>query len=308
MIAVEEKPELEIYPTLDSNLRIERTDISFQDLEAGRVRIRVQIHNDGASRSRPALLTLQSAPLGAFVPWHSLAVLSAPAIEPGESHELIVEVDRPQPTPLGSFDRVPPRKILSAVNSPDQPSPPQKGIKALLDMVRQRQTRRSATAGFAAVTGELAPDLWDLLGRGQPHWAGNLNVFVNQRSVEIHMAKALRVYAGRTNLAIFMVGGMGRPDAYSFEIVGSNPDWHAVLFDMTSSATLAVGPGESPIRGSEWVETTAGGMLVILATRPPDGCEEGNVEIQVRQRSSGATAIVEFSLDPSAQGTGCYAV
>jgi len=175
-------------------------------------------------------------------------------------------------------------------------------------MVRQRQTRRSATAGFAAVMGELAPDLWDLLGRGQPHWAGNLNVFVNQRSVERHMAKALRVYAGRTNLAIFMVGGMGRPDAYSFEIVGSNPDWHAVLFDMTSSATLAVGPGESPIRGSEWVETTAGGMLLILATRPPDGCEEGIVEIQVRQRSSGATAIVEFSLDPSAQGTGCYAV
>ena len=308
MIAVEDRPELEVHSSIDPELRVERTDISFQDLDAERVRIRVKVHNDGASRSKPAFMTLESAPLGAFVPWQPLAALSVPALEAGEARELTVDVKRPRPTPLGGFDRVPPRRILAAVNAPDHPSRPNSGLKTLLGMmIRPRQTGSNTTVALAATVGNLAPDLMDLLGQGQPHWAGNINVFVNRQPVERHMAKALRVYAGRTNLAMFVVGGSARPDAYAFDIVGLNPDWRAVLFNLTNSETLVVGSADRPIRETEWIETP-GNMVVVLATRPPDNCKAGNVEIHVTRRSCGETAIVEFDLDPSAQGTGCYTI
>jgi hypothetical protein len=153
----------------------------------------------------------------------------------------------------------------------------------------------------------LAPDLWDYLGRGQPHWAGNINVFVGARSVERHLAKALRVYPGRTNLAMFIVGGREESDAYAFDIVGLTPDWKAGLFDMTNQTTLLVGSPDTPIQDVEWVEAS-GSLMVMLATHPPADCGEGNVEIHVKRRSCQKTAVVEFNLDPTAQGAGCYSV
>jgi hypothetical protein len=48
--------------------------------------------------------------------------------------------------------------------------------------------------------------------------------------------------------------------------------------------------------------------MVMLATHPPVNCQAGNLEVHVTRKSSGKTAIVEFDLDPSAQGTGCYFV
>ncbi|HEY5909633.1 MAG TPA: hypothetical protein VJA21_03405 [Verrucomicrobiae bacterium] len=153
----------------------------------------------------------------------------------------------------------------------------------------------------------LAPDLWDLVGRGQPHWAGNINVFIGLHPVERHLARALRVYPGRTNLAMFMVGGSGRRDAYTFELVGLAPDWSAALYDVTNCESLAVSRSEAPIEEAQWVESD-GGLMVILATYPPADCRKGNVEVHVTRRSCGRTALVEFSLDPAAQGTGCYFV
>jgi hypothetical protein len=46
---------------------------------------------------------------------------------------------------------------------------------------------------------------------------------------------------------------------------------------------------------------------MVLAMRPPVVCEEGNLAVHVTQRSSGKKAAVEFNLDPTAQGPGCYA-
>ena len=47
-------------------------------------------------------------------------------------------------------------------------------------------------------------------------------------------------------------------------------------------------------------------MVVVLAVCPPVVCEEGNVQVQVTRRSCQKTAVVEFNLDPTAQGAGCY--
>jgi hypothetical protein len=49
------------------------------------------------------------------------------------------------------------------------------------------------------------------------------------------------------------------------------------------------------------------GMLM-LALQPPATAEAGQVEVHVRQRSTGRTAVVEFSLDARAAGPGCYVV
>src|SRR5215471_16540831 len=121
MIVMEKRPELEVRSEYRDELCVEPADISFEDLDGDRVRIDVTIRNTGTGRSRPTLLRLESAPLGAFVPWRPLTVLSVPALEPGESQELSAEVGRPHPARLGDFNRVPPKRLLTAVNSPDQP-------------------------------------------------------------------------------------------------------------------------------------------------------------------------------------------
>jgi hypothetical protein len=303
---MEKQQELDVRSEHGTGLRVERTDISFHDLDADRVRIQVRVHNAGPYGSPPTPMRIESAPLGAFVPWRPLTRLLVPALEPGESTTLSAEVKRPHPVAVGDFNRVPPKRLLTAVNSPDEPAQaPGPGLVALLNLLRGPTARSSGrdVAGKAS----LAPDLWDLVGRSQPYWAGNLNVFIGVHAVERHLAKALRVYPGRTNLAMFMVGDPGRRDAYAFELVGLASDWEACLHDVRNHRGLLVNPSDAPIAETKWVEAD-GGLIVVLATRPPADCPSGTLEVHVTRRSCGKTAIVEFDLDPTAQGTGCYSV
>jgi hypothetical protein len=307
MIVMEERPELNVRSGYEAELCVERTDISFHDLDGDRVRIQVRVHNAGEHRSPPTSMRLESAPLGAFVPWRPLARLVVPSLEPGESRELSTEVRRPRRAPLGNFDRVPPKRLLTAVNTPDQPSPqPGSGVVGVLNLLRRGRTANPSGRDLAAKP-PLAPDLWDLLGRGQAHWAGNINVFIGRHPVERHLAKALRIYPGRTNLAMFMVGSAGKPDAYAFEMTGLAPDWEASLHDVTSNRSFVVNATDAPIEETQWVESNRG-LMVMLATKPPAGCQTGQVGVRVTRRSCGKTAIVEFSLDLSAKGAGCYFV
>jgi hypothetical protein len=117
---------------------------------------------------------------------------------------------------------------------------------------------------------------------------------------------ALRIYSGRTNLAMFVVGGAGKRDGYAFDLLGLDPDWKAALHDVTSAKTLVVRSSDQPVQKRQWVETIAGVMLIMLAVRPPVICEDGKVRVLVTRRSCRKTAVVEFNLDPTAQGAGCY--
>jgi hypothetical protein len=47
---------------------------------------------------------------------------------------------------------------------------------------------------------------------------------------------------------------------------------------------------------------------MMLALCPPKDCGSGTVEVHVEQRSTGQSAVVEFSLDPNAAGPGCFVV
>ena len=291
----------------EAELRVERTDVSFQDVPGGKVQIRVSVHNVGTGRSRPTSMKLCSAPFGAFVPWTPLTALAVPALEPGESVELSTEVARPHPAPLGDFNTVPPKKLLTAVSSPDQspPSPDTAG-RELVDIFSLLQRSRSSRRSPDSTQAPLPPDLLELLGRKNRHWAGNICVFRGRQSVERHMARALRIYPGRTNMAVFDVGTPSKLDAYAFDLVGLGPEWEARLFDVTNNSTLVADPSEQPIHGARWVESHGRLMMVTLTIRPPADCQSGNLEVHVTQRSSGKTAIVEFNLDPNAQGPGCY--
>ncbi|HTV40578.1 MAG TPA: hypothetical protein VMF08_08385 [Candidatus Sulfotelmatobacter sp.] len=294
----------------NAGLTVDPTDITFEDLTRDTVMIRVTIRNEGKSRSSPACVRLESAPFGAFVPWRPLASLPVPALNPGESRELSVTATRSHPVPLGDFNRVPPVSLLRALDASPDKQPPQPGRRfvalwvALWNLIRRRGT--STGHPTAAREAMLPPDLWEWFGREQQHWAGNINVFVGKRPVERHVAKALRIYSGRTNLAMFVVGGTGRRDAYSFDLVGLPSDWKAALHDVTAAKTLIVSSSDKPVQERQWVQAVGDMMVVMLVVRPPLICEDGKVQVHVTSRYSRKTAVVEFDMDPTAQGTGCY--
>jgi hypothetical protein len=305
MIVMDQQPELATRSVPTAELVVEPADITFEDLTPQFVRVHVRVRNAGDRRSARTLLRLQSAPLGAFVPWRPLAVLPVPPLDPGESRVLATDVSRSRPAPLGGFDRLPPTTILTALNaSPDEsvPRPPALAATALdLLAPSSRPENRSPADGKPS----LPPDLWDLVGRDQPHWAGNINVFGGVKAVERHLSRALRIHPGRPNLAMFVVGAPNKPDAYAFSTRGLTPAWQAALYDVTHAQSLAVGPADTPIAETQWIEES-GPLMIMLAVRPPLGCQEGNLEIQVTRRSSQTTAVVEFNLNPVSQGPGCY--
>jgi hypothetical protein len=263
-------------PTL---LQVRREDITFTTLPGGRVAISVRVENRGPARSHRGVAVLQAAPLGAFVPWRPLTAVAVPALAPGETAVLQAEARRPRPAALGDASRVPPQGLLTALASDDE--------------------RERAQPGQPV----LPADLMDLLGRGGAHWAGNLNIFIGGRAVERHMAQALRVYPGRVNLAMFIVGS-GR-DAYAFELRGPAADWGAALYSMNGGVSLTDLRAASSVPQGQWVEVMRQSMMM-LALQPPRGCPAGAVEVHVEQRSTGQQAVVEFSLDPAAAGPGCY--
>jgi len=106
-------------------------------------------------------------------------------------------------------------------------------------------------------------------------------------------------------MAMFVVGSPGKPDEFAFELVGLDADWNAALYNTTHGKSLRVEPSSPYIEEAQWVKSN-GGLMVMLATQPPKDCSVGNLEVHVTRRSDQQTAIVEFDLNPAAQGSGCY--
>jgi hypothetical protein len=265
---------------------LSRTDIDFFSI-GDRVTIDVKVTNSGAEPAPAGTALVQAAPFGAFVPWRPLAVLPVPPLAPGEEYRLRTHAVAEKPTPLGDPGRVPPRQLLTALGMFD-------------DRSGDRGTRARAPLS-------MPPDPMQLLLQDNPHWVGNINVLVGPKDVERHLARALRIYPGRANMAWFCVGSWGR-DAYAFWLKGLQPEWHASLFDMSTRESLVLGPEDGPeIVPERWIPTESTHVMMLVLTVPA-ACGAGNVEVHVRQRSTGRHAVVEFSLDPEAAGRGCYAV
>ncbi len=263
-------------------LSLDREDITFANITPELVRFEVTVCNDGPERSEPTFALLQAAPLGAFVPWQPLGIIRVAALEPGESFVLRTEGLSTRPAPLGPPDRVGPRQLLTALGAEDD--------------------RPKADTG---TTRGLPRDLFQLLGQGNVHWAGNLNVFIGGKAVERHMAMALRVYPGRTNLAMFVVGSGA--DAYRFCLDGDAAKWDATLYDGTEQHKAIELHRDNVVAENRWIDVTSQ-RLMLLTLCPPLNAAEGKVDVHVAQRSTGQEAVVEFNLDPKAAGPGCYVV
>jgi hypothetical protein len=270
-------------PTRDArtggtDLRVEREDVVFRTVRPGRLGVELTINNPGAAPTAPTSGILRSAPLGAFVPWQFLNVIEIPALSPGETTVVRSEYHYQTPRALGGLDRIPPERVLTALGlgEPDRdprPTPP-----------------------------DLATDLLHLLQRGSAYWAGNLNLFFPGVDVERHVAAALRVYPGRVNLAMFIIGETR--DTYRFELTGDAGTWDARLFDTFLGKPILDGIFAPALAEGDWHHPNSG--LLLLAVQPPEDATTGAVNVHVRQRSSGREAVVEFTMDSRASGPGCY--
>ncbi len=267
-------------------LIVDSSDIQFWNTSFKCLHIEITVRNTGPTRSPATPMTVQSAPLGAFVAWRPLTTTMIPELDPDESYTAEFEVDRANTRPLGNFSNVPPQRLLTALAADDDSQRPHPFNR----MGRQL----------------LADDIFELLGQANAHWAGNLNVFIGARPVERHMARALRIYPGHTCLAMFIVGE--KRDAYQFRIAGADELWQVALGRVCARSANLLGHHREAdlIRESEWIALHGDG--VILALLPPESATQGEIHVHVTQRSTMEEAIVEFSFDASAAGPGCYVV
>ncbi|GEM_PF-2112759 len=274
-------------------LYIRHTDISFHNTAYDRVVIQVTVHNPSAKQSMPTIMKVQAAPLGAFVPWSHLTSVVVPEIEPWGQVQVETRATAPQSTLPGNLEEVTPQQLLNALDRP------QVVIDKLFD-----GSWIEWPLDLEMISPSLLPDdPMALLGRSNPHWAGNINVFIGDSAVECHRAQALRIYPGRTNLATFLVGsGM---DAYAFQLTGVEPAWNVKLYSMTTTKSvlnLESGPLIPPLK---WIDGRKV-RLVRLSISPPQEYRKGKVEVHVTQKSTSKRAVIEFSLDPHASGPGCF--
>ena len=284
-------------PVVHAALTLERKDIVFHNPNPEEVEISITLSHVADRPSAPAMVRMQAAPLGAFVPWQPLGDVLVPMLEPRRRHILRFRLQRPRPTVLGDPSQLPIARLLNALARAEPQRAP--GAQLLL---------RFGGGSIGFQTGALPADLFELVGHANPHWAGNLNVFVGVRAVERHLAQALRIYPGRTNMAGFVVGC--GPDAYAFHLVGDGAGWDAALFDSEAhgkGAPLCDPDRADPVVEDRWIQIRRQ-RFILLAIRPPADCTKGNVEVHVTQRSTGQTAVVEFSMDPQAAGPGCFVV
>src|SRR5262249_20073553 len=220
-----------------AGLRADRTDISFQNITPVLVRVDVRVTSDGSLWSPPVEVARQSAALGAFLPWHPLLTLAVPSLAPRTSAVVSGTAWVPQPAPVARPEEVwnMPAHLL------------QEYAEKVAREAREeaeREARRLQRQPAPVVAG----DALALLGRAGYHWAGNIDILMRGKAAERHMARALRVYPGKTNAAMFFVGD--RTDGYKFELSGEVAEWQAELIDMSRASSLrpknapGIAPGE----------------------------------------------------------------
>src|SRR5262249_12976369 len=129
-----------------TQLIVRRRDIEFNEQRAGCVQIAITVTNGSRGRSPSTQTRIQVTPFGAFVDWNPLTQLEVPPLEPGESTVLRTDAQRVFPRPLGSPDRVPPSRLLTALDF-DQEEPSHR------DPASPAQPRILSASPFDLLTG-----------------------------------------------------------------------------------------------------------------------------------------------------------
>ena len=129
----------------------------------------------------------------------------------------------------------------------------------------------------------------------RPHWAGNVHVYIGRAEAERHCARAVQLKPGRSNFSLFEVGD--RSDAYRFHFRGEGAGWSPML--------MVPRRGQVPDDG-RWISLRPR-TVVGLHLSPPADIEEGQLGVEVEQRSTGRRALVEFAFGSETLPPRCFA-
>jgi hypothetical protein len=252
---------------------------------AGRpLEVAIDFRNPGHTFSQPASARIDIAPFGAFVPGELLATAAVPSLPPGGAwtfRTAVASDDLPSWAARGtSPPATPPRWERPSVD------PAIETRKGALWSWKAMPTPDTAEDGGTRGRSRLR---WRSLLRSDTHFVGNLNVFVSaRRPVERHMARAVKLMAGKPNLGMFSIGDK-RQAEYRF---------HPDVCEAGWSMEIQPYPWDTP------VPITRGHAVVIIV--PPAKAESGRAAIRVDRVSTGESALVEFELDVRAGGSKCW--
>lgn len=206
------RPRLALVPGLS------REGVSWRSIAPDRVEIRIEIVNDADRPTEPDDLVIETASLGAFVPFRPVTRIAVGALEPGGRREIRTTVARNRLARQLDL-----RLIPGAFLQQPGPSP------ELIDLMRNTEW-----AGNLNVYFDRRPE----------------------RAVEVHRALNLRIRAGKP--LSFMVDLPVQRTDYRAEVRTSDPLWSARVLPFTPwHYLLIVQPPLAPgVRGGVTVEAT----------------------------------------------------
>ena len=211
------RPTRLIYPVMT------RESISWRTVSPGIVDIAIDLENPESEPTTPGDLVIETAALGAFVPFRPVTRIALGSLEPGERRRVTQRVSR---------------EVLAP-----SPSMPQNVGAALAEVARRCNL-------------DIKPELLNLLARSQ--WAGNLNVYFDRepdRAVEVHRALDLQVKAAQP--VVMMVALPSNPAEYGTEILVSDPGWRAEVVDLFGTPHVIVHPpAAAGLRAQVTIEVT----------------------------------------------------
>lgn len=151
-------------------------------------------------------------------------------------------------------------------------------------------------------------------GRGNKHWAGNINVYLGGRAVERHQAQGLKICPGIENWALFNLGSR-KGEEYLLNFTGTGVEWDARVFHLPNargecSAAREIQGGREQLgegigSGGLFV-TPMGSAWMTAMVNPPEGVTEGKLNIDIQELSSGRSTTVEFQMMAIASGRGLF--
>jgi len=151
-------------------------------------------------------------------------------------------------------------------------------------------------------------------GRGNRHWAGNINVHLGGKAVERHQANGLRIYPGLENWALFNLGSR-KGEKYICTFEGEGVAWEPMVFHLENAgdecaAARELGRGRECLGqgigfGGSFVTPRAFAWMAAVVTPPADR-RWGGLGIGIHELSSDRSTKVEFELQANAPGRGLY--
>jgi len=151
-------------------------------------------------------------------------------------------------------------------------------------------------------------------GRGNRHWAGNINVHLGGKAVERHQANGLRIYPGLENWALFNLGSR-KGEEYICTFEGEGVAWEPMVFHLENAgdeyaAARELGRGRECLGqgigfGGSFVTPRAFAWMAAVVTPPADR-RWGGLGIGIHELSSDRSTKVEFELQANAPGRGLY--